>query len=83
MTDRVIQEAARVCNADTDCTGAGEHCFGHDADAGIGGECVGGACTADSDCYVCQTCSVATGKCIAPDPASTCLLNGGPGTQVQ
>jgi cytochrome c553 len=80
-SDRVIQSAARYCTADSDCHGANETCLPGDADAGVGGECVGGACAVDDDCDACQTCT--GNRCVAPAAGSTCVTNGGPGVQVE
>jgi hypothetical protein len=57
------------CAADSDCKWfANEHCNTATS------ECVGAACSADTDCTTCQTCS--SGKCAAPAASSTCLTQG-------
>jgi hypothetical protein len=84
QVDRVNQESARFCLMDSECR-AGETCFGVNADAGVGGECLASTCSVDADCDACQTCAtVGSGKqCVAPAPGSLCVFNGGPGVQVQ
>lgn len=65
--DKETQELTRFCTIDADCR-AGETC------AVATDECVGGACSADVECGVCQTCS--GGHCAAPAPDSPCLTGG-------
>jgi len=67
--DKLTQEPARYCTADTDCNMAGgETC------STASNECVGASCTAAADCGSCQTCS--TDKCAAPAANSACLTSG-------
>ncbi|MFL5344571.1 MAG: cytochrome C [Hyalangium sp.] len=55
--DKLTQQPARFCAADTDCN-SGESCNVPT------NECVGATCSADPDCGACQTCSA--GHCAAP-----------------
>jgi hypothetical protein len=64
-TDVVTQSAARYCTASSGCK-AGETCNT------ATNECVGRACSVDSDCDTCQTC--ASGSCAAPNSSSMCVL---------
>lgn len=65
--DKATQLAARYCAASTDCL-SGETCNM------ASNECVGGACSNDSDCGTCQVCT--TGACAAPLATSACIANG-------
>ena len=58
------QNYARFCASNTDCN-TGESC------ASATSECVGKACSVDSDCDACQTCTASA--CAAPLPDSACL----------
>jgi hypothetical protein len=64
--DVITQDYARYCTADASCA-PGEHC------AAATSECVGRACSVDTDCDSCQTCG--GGACQAPDPLSACIQN--------
>ena len=71
--DKLIPNYARWCATAADCR-SGETCF--DNPATHLKECVGAACSVDSDCDACQTCTV--GVCTAPTASNTCLTNGIP-----
>lgn len=64
--DKKTQRATVYCASNADC---GSSTCNVDSL-----ECIGSACTADSDCPACQTC--AGGKCAAPDPKSACTTQG-------
>jgi hypothetical protein len=68
--DKITQEAARYCPSPGNATGcqAGETC-----DASH--ECVGRACTKDTECDACQTCD-GTNHCVVPSGTSTCVTQG-------
>jgi hypothetical protein len=59
------QPYAVLCAADADCGGAGQTC------SVATHECVGKACSVDSDCGACQTCG--GGTCQAPAATSLCV----------
>lgn len=63
--DGVRQDYARYCASGADCQ-SGESCFPDTH------ECIGKACSVDSDCDACQTCG--GGQCQAPLATSACLL---------
>jgi hypothetical protein len=66
MTSDVrTQSAARYCTSASTCN-AGESCNT------ATNECVGQACSVDSDCDTCQTCT--SGSCAAPAATSMCVL---------
>ncbi len=75
--DAKRQAPARYCTsatAATDCPGSGETCATITINGMSTGECVGGACSVDSDCDACQTCDGGTSKCIAEDSTSACVM---------
>jgi hypothetical protein len=65
-SDRPRQSYARWCTGNGDCL-TGETC------AAATAECVGSACSNDSDCGACQTCGA--GHCQAPSADSACLAS--------
>jgi mono/diheme cytochrome c family protein len=65
--DKRTQPPARYCSTSAECA-SGESCNA------ATNECVGGACTQDSDCGACQTCTA--NVCAAPQPSSACLRSG-------
>lgn len=67
--DKKTQDWAPYCSVDSDCAGTEAPTC-----ATATNECAGKACTADSDCFACQTCEY--GTCVAPSTSSTCLTNG-------
>jgi hypothetical protein len=69
--DMSIPMAAMYCDAMNQCP------MGFACSAASGaGECLLQACTADTDCAVCQTCDPASKKCTVPAATSMCLLAG-------
>ncbi|HEY8086533.1 MAG TPA: hypothetical protein VIF09_01770, partial [Polyangiaceae bacterium] len=67
-SDVITQSAARYCTGNSGCnTAAGETCNIPT------NECVGRACTLDSDCDACQTCT--TNVCAAPAANSICVAS--------
>lgn len=70
--DKQIQAPTHYCAADTDCASYGGTCS-LGGSTGIN-QCVGSACTQDTDCGACQTCT--SGTCAAPSSSSTCPASG-------
>lgn len=71
--DKAVQQYARYCTSDANCnTAANEKCAL--AGAMPTNECIGKACTVDSDCDACQTCMGLA--CAAPASGAACLSTG-------
>jgi len=67
--DKKIQDYARFCTGNSQCTGANETCNMTTS------ECVGKTCAVDTDCDACQTCN-GSKVCVAPANDSACLATG-------
>ena len=68
-SDKETTSNVEWCAATSDCTwNPGETCNT------ANNECVGMACTADTDCSACQKCTV--GHCVAPIASSACVSQG-------
>jgi mono/diheme cytochrome c family protein len=63
--DSLTQDASFYCAANTDCDQAGGETCDLDNTSMTYHECIGRACTVNTDCRVCQTCS-GTNTCGAP-----------------
>ncbi|SES85710.1 hypothetical protein SAMN05443639_101447 [Stigmatella erecta] len=72
--DKQPQTPTYFCTGDADCANHGGTCnMSTTPGQGIN-QCVGSACTQDTECGACQVCTA--GKCEAPPASSTCPVSG-------